>query len=79
MDNYISVDNINEASHWLSLPDKNSMIKNFIIPLKIYELFKLKDGITNEEEIYIFSEDYNYSCYYLCHKGMFLKRKEEVK
>lgn len=74
--NCIIVSNISDASHWLSKPDPTSVVKDYIIPNKMYELIKFKDGFDDENEIFILSEDGYYSTYYLTHKGQFIKIKE---
>lgn len=72
---YIVTDDILKATAWLSLPDPESVVKDYIIPNKIYELLKQKDDI-DMEEIYILDEEGYYTMYYLCHKGLFIIQKE---
>lgn len=70
--NYIPYPDINVCTHWLSEIDPVSVVKDYIIPNKFYELFKMKDSLSGEEEIFILSEDGCYSTYYLTHKGKFV-------
>lgn len=72
--NYISVENIEDATHWVSLPDSDSPISDSVIPHKAYELHKMKDDI-DFEEYYIIDENNNYAMTYICHKGMFVKER----
>ena len=71
---YTSVNDIEDSTHWLSLPDPDNPIKNTIIPHKTYKLHKLKDDI-GFEEYYIIDENNNYTMTYICHKGMFVKER----
>lgn len=71
--NYSITGDISKADAWLAYSDQESVVKEWIIPNKIYPLIKLKDNSTDEEEIYILSEDGTLSLYYLCHKGDYIK------
>lgn len=72
---YEITDDISKANYWISYPDEESCVKEWIIPGKKYELIKIAeqwdDGI-REEEYFIKSEDGFYSMYYICHKGDFV-------
>ncbi len=61
--NYTVTKDIFKATHWLAKPDENSIIKEFIIPGKAYELI---DGDL------ILSEDGNLTAYWMTHKGQFI-------
>jgi hypothetical protein len=61
--NYTITEDIFKATHWLSKPDENSCIKEFIIPNKMYELI-------NHD--LILSEDGNLTTYWMTHKGDFI-------
>lgn len=74
--NYKTTENIEEATHWLSSSDGDSVVENWIIPNKFYKIYKLKDELTNTEEFYIIGEDGHYSMYYLCYDGNFVIKKE---
>ena len=71
---YTSVNNIADATHWISLPDADSPVRDSIIPHKTYKLHKIKDDI-DFEEYYIIDENNNYAMTYICHKGMFVKER----
>lgn len=73
LSNYTVTNDISEATAWLSLPDPQSVVKDYITPNKLYEIIKIKDQETEEDEFYIESEDGFNSMYYACHKGIFIK------
>lgn len=69
---YKSTENIQEATHWISLHDSTSPISDSITPNKVYKLYKIKDDI-DFEEYFILDENKNYSMAYMCYKGLFVK------
>jgi len=73
--NYTITNDISKATAWLSDYDPDSVVKDYIIPNKIYKLFKLQDDL-NDEESFIKSEDGYYSQYFICHNGDFIIMKE---
>lgn len=72
---YTLTNNIEEATHWLSLFDSDSPVRDSVIPHKTYELYKLKDDI-GFKEYFILDENGNFSMIYLCHKGVYVREKE---
>lgn len=66
LSDYVIVEDIAEATAWVSCFDPDSIVKDYIIPNKVY---KLIDGDL------IASEDGNLSAYYMTHKGYFIKPK----
>lgn len=68
---YTITNDISKATAWLSDYDPDSVVKEYIIPNKAYELFKLKDDL-GEEEYFIKGEDGCLSMYYLCYKGDYI-------
>ncbi|MCE5220027.1 MAG: hypothetical protein LLF98_01865 [Clostridium sp.] len=66
---------VSKADFWISYPDKESSVKDFIIPNKMYKLIKHEDGF-GEEDYFIEAEDGSLNMYYLCHRGFFLIVKE---
>lgn len=64
---YIITDDISKATHYLAYPDETSIVKDFIIPGKAYELI---------DHDYILSEDGCLTTYWMCHKGDFIIQKE---
>ena len=76
----VIVDYVEDATHWLAYPDQSSPVKQFIFPNKLYKLYKLIDS-EGMEEYFIIGEDYNYSMYYMAHKGdfIFMENKEIIK
>jgi hypothetical protein len=78
MTDYDIVDDIAVASHWIAYPDEDSMIKEWIIPGKKYELIKIMEQWDSglEEEYFILSEDGCHSMYYMTHNGDFIIMKE---
>ena len=66
---------ITNATHWLSLPDEESCVKDFIEPNKRYKLIKHEDGF-GEEECFIKGSDGSLNMYWMCYNGSFLKAKE---
>jgi len=69
---FYTTNSIENATHWMARADEDSVVKDYIIPDKAYELIKQKDPMTDEEEIFIRSEDDNLSMYYMCHAGDFV-------
>jgi hypothetical protein len=66
--NYTVTKSISKCTHWLAKPDDTSIVKEFIIPGKAYEMI---DGDL------ILSEDGNLTAYWMTHKGIFIKMKKE--
>lgn len=60
---YIITDDVEKATHWIAYPDETSNVKEWIIPGKVYQVI---DGD------FILSEDGNFTCYYMNHKGDFI-------
>ena len=73
----VIVDYVEDATHWLAYQDQSSPVKQYIFPNKLYKLHKLIDS-EGIEEYFIIGEDYNYSMYYVVHKGdfIFMENKE---
>ena len=67
LSNYTITDNIEEATAWIAYHDNDSVVKELIIPNKIYELI---------DHDFILSEDMNLTTYWMCHKGDFIIMKE---
>jgi hypothetical protein len=65
LSDYVITEDISEATAWVSELDENSIVKEFIIPNKIYKLY----GDLIE------SEDGYLSTYYMTYKGYFIKPK----
>ncbi len=63
---YIFVDNIDDASHWVASFDPDSVVKDYIIPNKIYQVI---------DQDFILSEDGCFTTYWMCHKGQFINMK----
>lgn len=61
--NYTIVESVEEATHWIAYEDNTSCVKEWIIPGKAYQVI---DGD------FILTEDGNYTCYWMNHKGDFV-------
>lgn len=72
--NYTSVEKIQEATHWMSLPDFESPLSDSILPHKAYELIKMKDDI-DFEDYFIIDENGDCIMAYIAHKGFFAKER----
>lgn len=68
---YIVVDTIEEATHWLAYKDDKSIIKDSITPNKQYKLEFIDDGFYPD----YFIEDNNGKLImaYMAHKGDYIK------
>lgn len=60
---YMIIDNVEEATHWIAYPDEKSHVKEWIIPGKAYQVF---------DQDFILSEDGNFTTYWMNHKGDFI-------
>ena len=57
---YTITDDVTKASHWIAYPDSKSVVKEWIIPGKAYQII---------DQDFILSEDGNLTVYWMNHKG----------
>ncbi|MHB8126755.1 MAG: hypothetical protein ACYDEJ_14175 [Desulfitobacteriaceae bacterium] len=77
---YIEVDSIKEATHWLAYNDKNSVSKKTITPWKLYKFELIIDSFVNSCGSLVISEEYGikndrgkYCIPYPIHKGKLIR------